>query len=148
MNILITWTIKQMHPQIISYVKNKWKEKVNKHSGITESKIDESAAENEFDIDGAISTLQLGMIQQGIEGVWFSISLYLYICGIKENYIFLDARVLSCVKGKDSYEVIQYQEFLHGLKQLIKSPSRMEHKSSLLNHVLTNSWEKIPQFIN
>ena len=51
------------------------------------------------------------------------------------------------VKGKYSYGVIQYQEIysLHGLKQLIKSPTRItENKSSLLD-VLTNSLEKVPQ---
>ena len=41
----------------------------------------------------------------------------------------------------------QYQEFcsVHGLRQLIKSPTRItENKSSLLD-VLTNSREEIPQ---
>ena len=63
------------------------------------------------------------------------------------EYIFSDNKVLSSVKGKD-INVIQYQEFcsLHGRKQLIKSPTRItEHKSSLLNHGLTNSCEKLSQ---
>ena len=68
------------------------------------------------------------------------------------KYIFQDDKILSpreihkCAKGKDSYNVIKYQEFcsLHSLKRLIRSPMRVaENKSSLLDHVLTNYSEKI-----
>ena len=72
----------------------------------------------------------------------------------KGKYVFQDDKILSSreilkiAEAKDGYNMIRYQEFcsLHNLKQLIKSPTRItDNKSSLLDHVLTNSLEKVPQ---
>ena len=70
------------------------------------------------------------------------------------KYIFhknktLSHREIHKITSENAYDIIKYQEFcsLHGLKQLISTPTRItENRSSLLDHVLTNTTENIPQF--
>ena len=71
----------------------------------------------------------------------------------KDNYIFHKDKTLSHqeiqeIAPSKATDIIKYQEFcsLHGLKQLISTPTRVsENKSSLLDHVLTNTQENVLQ---
>ena len=70
-----------------------------------------------------------------------------------DKYLFHSNKTLSHqeiqkIAPKNASDIIKYQEFcsLHGLKQLITTPTRItENKSSLLDHVLTNTHANIPQ---
>ena len=72
----------------------------------------------------------------------------------KEKYIFHNSKTLSQqeihqISRTNAYDIIKYQEFcsLHGLKQLISTPTRItENKSSLLDHILTNTNENVSHF--
>ena len=60
----------------------------------------------------------------------------------------MSQREIHKTAPKNAYDIIQYHEFcsLHGLKQLIVTPTRITvSKSSLLDHILTNTSENIPQ---
>ena len=71
----------------------------------------------------------------------------------KDKYIFHNNKTLSHqdiqkIAPSNASDIIKYQEFcsLHGLKQLISTPTRItENKSSLLDHILTNTHESILQ---
>ena len=67
----------------------------------------------------------------------------------QEVYILGDLNINLMDKGtKTSNGIKRYKEFcsVHGLKQLIKSPTRITDKStSLLDHILTNSPQKVSQ---
>ena len=65
-----------------------------------------------------------------------------------EAYILGDFNINLISKNTISNSSKRYNEFcaMHGLKQLIKSPTRVtENTSSLLDHILTNSQDKISQ---
>ena len=65
-----------------------------------------------------------------------------------EAYILGDFNINLISKNTVSNSSKRYKEFctLHGLKQLIESPTRVtENTSSLLDHILTNSHDKISQ---
>ena len=65
-----------------------------------------------------------------------------------EAYILGDININLVNKDKMSNSTKRYIEFCseHGLKQLITSPTRVtKNTSSLLDHILTNSHEKISQ---
>ena len=60
----------------------------------------------------------------------------------------LSHREIHKITSENAYDIIKYQEFcsLHGLRQLISTPTRItENRTSLLDHVLTNTPENIPQ---
>ena len=71
----------------------------------------------------------------------------------KDKYLFKKNKVLSHQEihkdaTNNAYDIIRYQEFcsLHGLKQQIVAPTRItENKTSLLDHILTNTSENLPQ---
>ena len=77
----------------------------------------------------------------------FNINLY-----HNQKYILYKNKVLSSqeilkniTSSTDAYQVIRYQEFssLYGLKQLIKTPTRITtNKSSLLDHIYTNKFRR------
>ena len=65
-----------------------------------------------------------------------------------EAYILGDFNINLISGFTNSNSSKQYKEFctMHGLKQLIDSPTRVtENTSSLLDHILTNSHDKISQ---
>ena len=69
------------------------------------------------------------------------------------KYIFHNNKTLSHqdihkIAPINAPDIIKYQEFcsLHGLRQVISTPTRItENKSSLLDHILTNTYENVPQ---
>ena len=66
----------------------------------------------------------------------------------QEVYILGDLNINLNNKDDSSNGIKRYKEFcsLHGLKQIIKTPTRTtDRSSSLLDHILTNSFSKISQ---